>query len=212
MAACTKLDPPINSQNWISCARLDHAFYLSKYGNLISSYLISWCIALLPWLLGALPSTLTLLAICNLLFLQPAPALSGGVVMDSVSHTPGVVMVGGPQTALMAVMNWTVVSILNWGYCTCLVGTHQMVLQEKFSTSPAVLADLSTQSWLLYSCLDYLVNLMLLATISLFLQHVPALSGGAVMDTASHLTNAVMEIQSAVMAVMNWTAVSYCSM
>ena len=26
MAACAKLDPPINSQNWISCARVDHAF------------------------------------------------------------------------------------------------------------------------------------------------------------------------------------------
>ena len=170
--------------------------------SLISSYLISCrCIALLPRLLGALPSTLTLLAICNLLFLQHAPALSRGAVMDSVSHPPGIVM--GFKTALMAVMNWTVVSILNWGYCTCLVGTHQMVLQEKLSTSPAVLADLSTQSWLLYSRLDCLVNLMLLARISLFLQHVPALSGGAVMDTASHLTNAVMEIQSAVMAVMN---------
>jgi len=25
--ACAKLDPPINSQNWISCAKLDHVFY-----------------------------------------------------------------------------------------------------------------------------------------------------------------------------------------
>ena len=36
-----------------------------------------------------------------------------------------------------------------------------------------------------------------------FCQHVPALSGGAVMDSVSHLTNAAMEIQSALMAVMN---------
>ena len=34
MAACAKLDPPINSQNRISCARLDHVFYLNKYGRL----------------------------------------------------------------------------------------------------------------------------------------------------------------------------------
>ena len=49
-------------------------------------------------------------------FLQHVPAISGCAVMDSVSHPPGVVM-GGPQTALMAVMNWTAVSVLNYGYC-----------------------------------------------------------------------------------------------
>ena len=43
-------------------------------------------------------------------FLQHVPAISGGAVMDSVSHPPTVVM-GGSQTVLMAVMNWTVVSI-----------------------------------------------------------------------------------------------------
>ena len=36
-----------------------------------------------------------------------------------------------------------------------------------------------------------------------FLQHVPALSGGAVMDTVSHPPTIVMEIETAVMAVMN---------
>ena len=30
---CAKLDPPINSQNWISCAKLDLAFYLHNYGT-----------------------------------------------------------------------------------------------------------------------------------------------------------------------------------
>ena len=34
VAACAKLDPPIKSQNWISCASLDHVFYLNKYGML----------------------------------------------------------------------------------------------------------------------------------------------------------------------------------
>ena len=33
VAASPKLDPPVNSQNWISWARLDHAFYLNKYCN-----------------------------------------------------------------------------------------------------------------------------------------------------------------------------------
>ena len=41
-----------------------------------------------------------------------------------------------------------------------------------------------------------------------FLQHVPALSGGAIMDNVSHLTNVVMDIKNALMAVMNWTVVS----
>ena len=36
-----------------------------------------------------------------------------------------------------------------------------------------------------------------------FCQHVPALSGDAVMDSVSHLTNTVMDIQNALMAVMN---------
>ena len=49
MAACAKLDPPIKSQNWISCARLDHVFYLSKYGiwyahPLKTQYIhVNWC-------------------------------------------------------------------------------------------------------------------------------------------------------------------------
>ena len=33
MAACAKLDPSINSKFSISCARLDHAFYLNKCGK-----------------------------------------------------------------------------------------------------------------------------------------------------------------------------------
>jgi len=28
-----KLDPPINSLNWNSCAKLEHVFYLDKYGS-----------------------------------------------------------------------------------------------------------------------------------------------------------------------------------
>ena len=31
--ACANLDPPINSQNLISCIRLDHAFYVVKAGD-----------------------------------------------------------------------------------------------------------------------------------------------------------------------------------
>ena len=38
---------------------------------------------------------------------------------------------------------------------------------------------------------------------SFFLQHVPALSGGAVMDSAFNLTNAVMESKNVLMIVMN---------
>ena len=38
---------------------------------------------------------------------------------------------------------------------------------------------------------------------SSFCQHVPVLSGGAVMDNVFHLTNTVMEIKGALMAVMN---------
>ena len=34
--ACIKLDPRISSRNWIFSARLDHAFYLNKYGSLNS--------------------------------------------------------------------------------------------------------------------------------------------------------------------------------
>jgi len=40
------------------------------------------------------------------------------------------------------------------------------------------------------------------------LQHAPALSGGVIMDNVSHPTNVVMGTGSALMEVMNSTAVS----
>ena len=45
MASCAKLELPINPQNWISCTRLDHAFYLSTYRpwfNLANKFWITW--------------------------------------------------------------------------------------------------------------------------------------------------------------------------
>ena len=47
------------------------------------------------------------------------------------------------------------------------------------------------------------VNTNLNSHIKLFLQHVSALSGGAVMDNVFYLTIAVMETKTVVMAVMN---------
>ena len=110
-------------------------------------------------------------------FLQHVPALSGRVVMDSVSHPPTVVM--GAKTALMAVMNWTAVSVLNYGYC------------------------------IIIALLSKLLEMWTACHITWFLQHVPAISGGAVMDSVSHLYTVVMGgPQTVLMAVMNWTAVS----
>ena len=98
--------------------------------------------------------------------------------MDSVSHPPTVVM-GGLQTALMAVMNWTAVSVLNYGYC------------------------------IIIALLSKLLEMWTACHITWFLQHVPAISGGAVMDSVSHLYTVVMGgPQTVLMAVMNWTAVS----
>jgi len=69
------------------------------------------------------------------LLLQHAPALSGGVAADSVSHPINVVM--GTDTAQMAVMNSSVVST-----SSDLFFTSPLIKQNATATEPAVIVDL----------------------------------------------------------------------
>jgi len=106
--------------------------------------------------------------------------------MDSVSHPTNVVMETG--SVLMAVMNSIAVSIVLFAclhYLSCTVG--RMLPQ-----------------WMLVETMSHLSNTNVLWV----LQHVPALSGGVTMDSVFHHPGAVMEVQTALMAVMNSTAVS----
>jgi len=99
--------------------------------------------------------------------------------MDSVSHPTNVVMETG--SVLMAVMNSTAVS-------TRLL---TFPLLPPHPTKVSISACSNTPSLLL-----------------LILQHVPVLNGRAVIDSVFHHPGAVMEAQTALIAVMNSTAVS----
>lgn len=51
-----KLEPPINVQNWISLARLDHAFYLNKYSIKYCLHVILLYKVFLQWNLSVIVS------------------------------------------------------------------------------------------------------------------------------------------------------------
>ena len=95
MAACAKLDPPIKSQNWISCTSLDHVFYLNKYGMLfkplhgftrsIDSPMAYCC---LPWIGSAnVGSTSFLLNCCFSKLLSLSSQVFTRTKRNTLTHT-----------------------------------------------------------------------------------------------------------------------------